>query len=81
MSKSTLYPKKAKDIKGKTAIAELQRAHIIIVLLSFSVIPLLIIGTIEPIQFDPTLTTILVALLVVLGLASLVTAIVLRSSK
>lgn len=78
MAKSTLYPKSAKDIKGKTALAELQRAHLIIVLLSFAIIPLLIIGTIDTVQFNAVLSALLVVFLVVLGLASLFTIVALR---
>lgn len=78
MKKSTLYPKSAKDIKGKTAIAELKRAHLIITLLSFSIIPLLIIGTVDSVQFTPVLSALLVVFLVILGLASFFTIVALR---
>lgn len=51
MKKQTLWPKNAKQIKGKVAIAELKRAHLIITLLSFTSIPLVIIGAIA-LQFN-----------------------------
>ena len=81
MAKSTLYQKNIKEIKGKTAIAELQRTHLIIALLSFAVIPLLMVGAIAPIQFNLTLSLVLVALLVILGSASLCTAYMLYKRK
>ena len=81
MTKSTLFPKTIKDIKGKTAIAELQRTHLVVTLLSFTLIPLLIIGSIAPIHFDTTLSIIISILLGLVGLASLFTAIGLRKQK
>lgn len=77
MKKSTLYPKSIKDIKGKTAIAELRRTHIIVTLLSFAVIPLLVVGSAAPIQYDDWLVVIISILLGLLGLASLITAVAL----
>lgn len=78
MAKSTLYPKSAKEIKGKTAIAELQRAHLIIVLLSFAVMPLFILSAFQPIQYHAGLVIAVVGLLAILGIASLCTIIALR---
>lgn len=78
MKKQTLWPKNAKQIKGKVAIAELKRAHLIITLLSFASVPLVIIGAIAPVQLDKSISAILSVLLVVLGLISLSTIVLLN---
>lgn len=81
MKKSTLYPRGVGDIKGKTAIAELRRAHLIITLLSFTMMPLLLFGVFPPIAFHPILVAVVMVLLCLLGTSSLWTAIVLGQRK
>ena len=78
MDKSTLWPKNAKEIKGKVAIAELKRAHLIITLLCYAIIPVVILGSINPEQLDKTLSIILSILLAVVGFISLSTIVLLN---
>ncbi len=78
MAKAKLYPKSAKEIKGKTAIAELQRAHLIIGLLSFAIIPIFIIGALAPIQYPVGLAVVAIILLLLLGGASIGTIFALK---
>ncbi len=71
-------PKKVKDIKGAVAIAELQRAHIIITILALSfALVLLFVSTFE-VQLDTTLGIAVSVLLMLVALASFVTALALR---
>lgn len=76
--KKTLYPKQVKDIKGKTAIAELQRAHYVISLLCVAFVFLIIINMMYPLEFDVLLGSIAAALLLIVSATSLATAFALR---
>ena len=78
MKKASLWPKNVKQIKGKGAIAELKRAHLIITLLSFASIPLVLMGSLTPVQLDQTISIILGILLTALGLISLSTIVLLN---
>ncbi len=76
--KSSLYPRQLKDIKGKTAIAELQRAHYVIGLLCIAFVFLIIVTMIHPLEFDVLLGSIAAALLLLVAAASFATAFALR---
>jgi hypothetical protein len=75
--KNTLYPKNVKDIKGKVAIAELRRAHYIIVVLAVAFVFMLITSMFEPLQFDLFLGSVASALILIVAAVSLSTAIAL----
>lgn len=74
-------PKKAKDIKGAVAIAELRRAHYIIVILTVAMAALLACVTVYPIQLDVAFSLIVIILLAGVAIVSLLTALVLRKQK
>ena len=78
MKKTTLSPKKAKDIKGKVAIAELRRAHLIIAILAMAFVFMLILSIAHPLQFDLWLGSVASALLLIVAAVSLATAVSLR---
>lgn len=78
MKKNKLYPKKAQDIKGKVAIAELRRAHLIIAILAMAFVFMLILSTLHPLQFDVLLGSIASSLLLIVAAVSLATEITLR---
>ncbi len=78
MKKNKLYPRKAKDIKGKVAIAELRRAHFIIAILAMAFVFMLILSIIHPLQFDLWMGSVASALLLIVAAVSLATAITLR---
>ena len=59
------FVKKSKDYR-----TELSRAHLIITLLSMSIITLLTLGTIQSVSFDETLSAICVVLLSIVALVS-----------
>lgn len=63
-------PKTAKDIKGKVALAELRRAHYIIVGLALSFAAMLWFATINEVQFDALLGAIAIVLLLLVAAVS-----------
>ena len=69
---------KPKSTNIKTAIAELRRAHFVIALLAMIFTFMIIISTIQPIEFDTLLAAIASALLIIVSGVSLATAISLR---
>lgn len=76
--KKQLRPRSVKDIKGKVAIAELQRAHYIITLLSGVFSVFLIFAMTDVFVVDALLGSIAVALLLIVAASSLATAIALK---
>ncbi len=66
-------PKKAKDIKGKVAIAELVRAHWIVALLALSFALLVVYASLYEVQLDRVLSLIVAGLLVLVAAVSLAT--------
>jgi ABC-type protease/lipase transport system fused ATPase/permease subunit len=62
---------KHKDFKGKVALEELRRAHVVIALLSMALAFLMIIISIYPIQFDMMLSSVAAALLIIVTAVSL----------
>lgn len=74
-------PKKAKDIKGPVAIAELRRAHLIIATLSIAFAVMIGFVSAYEIQFDVVLGAIVIVLLLLLALVSLGTSYVLRKRR
>ncbi|MEO5949475.1 MAG: hypothetical protein ABIP74_03655 [Candidatus Saccharimonas sp.] len=70
-------PKKAKDIKGTVAIAELMRAHYIIAILSIAFAVMIAFVSAFQIQFDIALGFAAILLLGLLATLSLGTAFVL----
>jgi NADH:ubiquinone oxidoreductase subunit 3 (subunit A) len=73
-----LLPKKAKDIKGAVAVAELRRAHYIIAMLAIAFAVMIGFTTAFELQFDATLGIIVVILLLFVAIVSLGTAFLLR---
>lgn len=71
-------PKKAKDIKGAVAIAELKRAHYIIAMLASAFAVMMGLSTAFEVQFDATLGLLVIVLLLFTAIVSLGTAFVLR---
>jgi membrane glycosyltransferase len=74
----TSFPKRAKDIKGAVAIAELKRAHFVIVILATAFAATISFTPILQLQFDTVLGFILVILLAIVAIVSLGTALMLR---
>ena len=72
-------PKKAKDIKGSVAIAELCRAHYIIALLALSFSATIVFTTVYQVQFDAALGAVASMLLVLVAAVSLATVYALRN--
>ncbi len=72
------FPKKAKDIKGAVAIAELRRAHYIVALLATMLAVMIGCVAAFELRFDPALAAIVIVLLAFVAVVSLGTAIVLR---
>lgn len=70
-----------KEFTGKVAIEELQRAHVIIVLLSVSLAVLLGASVMQPLQFDTVLVSVAVVLLSIVAIVSFIIAIVLNRKK
>ena len=68
-------PKHAKDIKGAVAIAELQRAHYIIVILALAFAAIVALTSAFEAQLDAIMSFLLVVLLGCVALISLFTAI------
>lgn len=68
-------PRKLTDIKGRTALAELQRTHLIVVLLAALVIMLLVVVSHSVAGIPNELTLSAITLLAIVGLISLATAI------
>lgn len=68
-------PRKITDIKGKVALAELQRTHYIVVMLAVGLIALLVVQMTQLTGFGFTLGVAAVTLLLILSLMSLFTAI------
>ena len=74
-------PKKAKDIKGAVAISELCRAHWIIIILALSFAAMLCFVSQYEVQFDGSLSTIAVVLLVLVAAISFATVVALQKRK
>ena len=71
-------PKTAKDIKGPVAIAELKRAHVIIVALAVSfAVMLAVVSTLE-VQLNAPLGLVAIVLLLIMATISLATVLTLR---
>ena len=70
-----------KGFKGKVALQELRRAHIIIALLSFSLAFLVIISSLYPIQLDTFLSSIASALLIIIAAISISTVLAIPAKK
>lgn len=68
-------PRKITDIKGKVALAELRRTHIIVFILTLLVIVLLVFIAAIFVEVNAILLAAALALLILLGLTSLSTAI------
>lgn len=68
-------PRKITDIKGKVAIAELQRTHTIVFILTLIVIILVLFISQNLLEINAFLITSAVGLLALLGIISLSTAI------
>lgn len=66
-------PKKAKDIKGKVAIAELRRAHWTIALLALSFALFIMFVSLYEVQLEQALSLIVAGLLVLVAAVSLAT--------
>ena len=71
------FPRTAKDINGTVALAELRRAHLIIVILSITLAVIVWTATTQALKFESALSTIAIALLVIVALSSLATTITL----
>lgn len=76
-----LLPKKAKDIKGAVALAELKRAHAIIAILAFSFAMMLSLSSSYEIKLNAGLGTIAAFLLIVVSIVSLGTVLFLQKRK
>lgn len=63
--------RKVKDIKGAVAKQELRRAHAIIGILSLSLAFLLVVGALQPLEFEPVLSIIAAILLGIVAFISL----------
>ncbi len=68
-------PRKITDIKGKVALAELQRTHIIVFILTLVVIALIVLLTISMPGVNMILFAAAIALLILLAVISLSTAV------
>lgn len=66
-------PKSAKDIKGKVALAELKRAHLIIAVLAAALAFVVVVEAVAPISFNLTIAVILAVLLALVAAVSLTT--------
>ena len=73
--------RRTKDFKGKVALEELKRAHIIIALLSTSLAFVIISSSIYPIQLDSTLSAVVSALLVIVAGISLSISVAIKTKK
>jgi len=71
-------PRKAKDIKGPVAIAELRRAHLIIAILALAFAFVVGFVSLYEVRFDAALGAAAFTLLILVAIASLGTAVVLR---
>lgn len=71
-------PKKAKDIKGAIAIAELRRAHYIIAMLALAFAVMMGLASAFEVQFDATLGILVIIMLLFVAIVSLGTAYILR---
>lgn len=71
-------PRRAKDIKGAVAIAELRRAHYIITMLAIALAVLVGIASMADLRLNAALGAVAVVLLLFVAAVSLGTAIVLR---
>lgn len=83
MTRSKLpQPRKLKDIrKSAVALAELQRAHYTITILALSLAAIVLLNIVQPLQLDTILGSIVIVLLILVALASLVTAFVINRIK
>lgn len=63
--------------KGKVAVAELKRAHLIIALLAVSLAFLIVVSSVYPIQLDELLAGVAAALLIIVAAVSLCIALML----
>ncbi len=73
--------RRTKDFKGKVALEELKRAHIIIALLSVSLAFVIISNSIYPVQLDSLLSAVVSALLVIVAAISLSIALAIKTKK
>ena len=71
-------PRSVSDIKGKVAIAELQRAHYLVALLASVFSIFLIFGMTDVFVVDALLGSIAVALLLIVAALSFATAVALK---
>lgn len=76
--KRALYPHSVKDIKGKVAIAELRRAHFIIVMLAVSLAFCVMLASLNLFMVDVFLGALLAALLIIVAAFSTITTIYLK---
>lgn len=74
---NTHFPKKAKDIKGPVAIAELCRAHYIIAMLSIALAVVIGFVAAFELRFDAVLAIVAITLLALVAGVSIGTACVL----
>lgn len=74
-------PKKITDIKGKVALDELWRAHIIIVVLALALALLLLLTIAQPTQISALLGWITIVLVLFVAFISLKTAFGLKRRK
>lgn len=70
-----------KEFKGKVALAELKRAHLIITLLSMSLAFIIIIMSLYPVQVDTLLAALASALLIIVAAISLSIALMIKVKK
>ena len=75
---NVFFPKQAKDIKGKVAIAELRRAHYIIVMLAAAFAVMIGLTTTFQVQLNASLGYTAMALLLIVAAVSCATAYLLR---
>ncbi len=75
---NVFFPKRAKDIKGKVAVAELRRAHAIIATLAVAFAVMIGLATTYQVQLNMALGSIAMVLLLVVAAISAATAYLLR---
>lgn len=75
---NTHLPRKAKDIKGAVAIAELRRAHLIIIVLAIALAVMIGFVSAYELQFDAMLATVAIILLFFVAAVSIMTVWALR---
>jgi len=78
---NNFLPKRAKDIKGPVAIAELRRAHLIIAILAIAFAVMIGFVSAYQIQFDVVLGAVVIVLLFLLAVVSIGTTFALRNRR